>query len=198
MCQNPIPICTEWYSTAWTYCICLCIICHWTFKLSPPSGTVNTAAMNTGVHPSIRVSAFRDSFGYIPTVGIVGSYSNFMFDCLKKHHTVFHSTCTIWHSYHLGCQCISVSVFLHPCQYFFFFFFLDYSHLNGCEMISFCSFHFHFPNDSSVEHLFMCSLAICISFLDNCLLSPIFNWVVFFGFCLYWVVVLYPMDGGAW
>ena len=139
-------------------------ICHWTFQLFPPLGTVNTDAMNIGVHPSTGVSAFRDSFGYFPRSGIAGSYSNSVFDFLRKHHIVFHSTCTIWHSYQ---QCISVAVSLHLCQYFFFIP-LIIAILMGMKWYLFVVFIFISWVTNSVEHLFMCSSAICISFLDNC------------------------------
>lgn len=59
---------------------------------------VNNAAINTGVYISVWISAFS-SFGHIPRSGLAESYGNSVFECLKNRCAVFHSSCTILHSY---------------------------------------------------------------------------------------------------
>ena len=52
-----------------------------------------------------------------------------------------------------------------------------------CEVIPHYSFDLHFSN-SYIEHLFMCSLAICMPFWGKCLVlvfCPLFSWVVCFS-----------------
>ena len=44
------------------------------------------------------LSAFS-SLGHLPRSGVAGSYDDSMFDFLRKHHPVFHSSSTILHSH---------------------------------------------------------------------------------------------------
>ena len=62
---------------------------------------VNNVAMNIGVHIVFQISVLG-SFGYIPRSIITGSYGDFIFNFLKKLHTVFHNGHTDLH-YHQQC-----------------------------------------------------------------------------------------------
>lgn len=52
----------------------------------------NRAAMNVHVEVFVRTTEF-DSFGYTPNSGIAELYGHSMFNLLRNHQTVFHSSC---------------------------------------------------------------------------------------------------------
>lgn len=49
------------------------------------------------------------------------------------------------------------------------FYFLNYSHSSGCEVVSHVVLICIFLMTNDVGYLFMCSLPICVSFLEKCL-----------------------------
>lgn len=56
------------------------------------------------------------------------------------------------------------------------------SHYSGCEVISRCGFHVHFPATEDVEDLFMCFLASCVPFLEKWLIKSFWIGLSFLWF----------------
>ena len=137
--------------------------------------TVNSAAMNNGVHVSFSVLV---SSGYMPMSGIAGSYGGFIPSYLSNLHTIF-----LVGTYQLTFpptvqEC---SLFSTPspscivCRSF------DDGHSDWCEEIWYLIVVLICISltMSDVDHLFMC-LFICISSSKKCLFRffPQFDWVV--------------------
>ena len=117
---------------------------------------VNSAAVNNRIHVSF--SSFFSS-GCMPRSGIAGSYGGFIPNFLRNLHTVFHSGCI---SSHFHQQCKS-SLFSTPSPAFIVCRLFDGGHSDRYEVISHCSFNFHFSNNErcwTFFHVFVSHLYV--------------------------------------
>ena len=103
---------------------------------------VNSAAMNIGVHISFQTMVFSR---YMPRSGIAGSYGGFI--------------PSFFYGLSIPSSIVAVSVYIptsnarafhfffpHPLQHFLFVVFDD-GHSDCCNVVSHCSFDFHFSNN---------------------------------------------------
>ena len=78
-------------------------------------------------------------------------------------HIVSHSVCANLHSQTTVHKTLFLLILASTCHLLCF----DDSHSDRCEVISHCGLHLHFPDGQYIEHIFMCLLAICMSFLGK-------------------------------